>query len=741
MEKKTAVYICTGCDIGKSVDVDQLIKSTKASAKIPLCRTHAALCSSEGLAVVQKDIADEGVNAAVMAACSPRVCEREFGSLNLPVLERANLREQVVWTHPPNDEDTQMLARDQILMSCVRAQKVERPVPFLPEGLSKKILVVGGGITGMTAALEASEAGYEVALVEKEKDLGGLARRLHRSWPTKTPYCELEPIDLEQTTAQVQAKQGVRVLVGAEVESIVGAPGLFDATIKQNGSVVSDRFGAIILATGALPYDEKKLPSLGLGTLPNVVTNVTMEEMAHKGALARPTDGGPVNKVAFVQCAGSRDKEHLPYCSAHCCRTSLKQALYVLDANPEAEVFVIHQDIRAPGQAEEFFRTVQERGVTLLRGKVKEVTEGSDGAVTLRAEDVLLGQDVLLEDMDLVVLATGLVPSTRTEFDDAEALRKLAPKGSETAPADPGRPPATALHLGYRQGPELPNLKYGFPDSHFICFPYETRRTGIYAAGSVRRPGDMEQCKLDATGAALKAIQCVEQVARGQGVHPRVGDASYPEIFAQRCTQCKRCTEECPFGAYDEDEKSNPLPNPTRCRRCGVCMGACPERVISFKDYSVEMVGQMLKCLEIPEDYEEKPRVLCFVCENDAYPALDMVGMLRKQYSAFVRFVSLRCLGSVNLMWINDALNRGYDGILLLGCKHGDDYQCHFIHGSELANTRMSKISETLQRLMLESDRIRIEQVGISDVDRIPAIIQEFMQTIERVGPNPFKGM
>ncbi len=178
----------------------------------------------------------------------------------------------------------------------------------------------------------------------------------------------------------------------------------------------------------------------------------------------------------------------------------------------------------------------------------------------------------------------------------------------------------------------------------------------------------------------------------GQAVHPRAGDESYPEFFMQRCTQCKRCTEECPFGAINEDEKANPLPNPTRCRRCGVCMGACPERIISFRNYSVPMIGNMIKSIHVPDEYEEKPRLLVLACENDAYPALDLAGIRRLTYNPWVRFIQVRCLGSMNLVWIADALSKGIDGILLLGCRHGEDYQCHFIKGSELATIRMTKI-------------------------------------------------
>jgi len=252
----------------------------------------------------------------------------------------------------------------------------------------------------------------------------------------------------------------------------------------------------------------------------------------------------------------------------------------------------------------------------------------------------------------------------------------------------------------------------------------------------------METAKVldDAAGAAMKAIQCSELTAEGKAVHPRAGDMTYPEFNMNRCTQCKRCTEECPFGAINEDEKANPLPNPTRCRRCGICMGACPERIISFKNYSVGMIGNMIKSVNVPEEDEEKPRVICLICENDALPALDMAGIKRMKWSPYVRFVPMRCLGSMNLVWIADSLSRGIDGILLMGCRHGDDYQCHFMKGSELANTRLSKVSETLDRLALESDRVKFVEVGITDYDKIPQIVDDFMKTIDEVGPNPYKG-
>lgn len=751
MDRKVGVYICTGCGIGEGLDVEQLSKVAKTECKAALCKTHQMLCAPEGLEQIKADMAQEGINALLIAACSPRAKTECFRFDPCEVIsDRVNLREQVVWSHRTQgsqeqkvDEDVQMMAEDQLRMGAARLQNMDLLSPFM-EDINKRILVVGGGVTGMTAALEAAKAGYEALLVEREASLGGFAARLLKQFPQTPPYRELADPVWSVLAEAVQKEPKVTVYCSSTLERVEGAPGMFDVFIRKGEEVVQERAGAIVLATGFEPYDPSRLGHLGYGKSPNVVTTVEMEDLAKGGGLKRPSDGKAAQSVAFVLCAGSRDPEHLPYCSSVCCMTALKQALYVRQASAEAKVFIFYKDLRSPGHYENFYKRVQEDdGVFLTKGNVVAVEAQADGLVAVEVEDELMGERIQVK-VDMLVLATGMVPRT--------ALGEEAKEEVKEEPSDKKQDIASqlliptriiksnTLNLAYRQGPELPELKYGFPDSHFICFPYETRRTGIYAAGPVRQPMDICFSQEDARGAVLKAIQCVELAAQGKAVHPRAGDMSYPELFMQRCTQCKRCTEECPFGMYNEDEKGNPLPNPTRCRRCSVCMGSCPERIISFKDYSVGMIGSMIKAIEVPDETEEKPRILVLACENDAYPALDMVGIRGGSYNPYVRIISLRCLGSLNLIWIADALSKGIDGVLLLGCKHGEDYQCHMVKGSELANYRLAKVSETLDRLALESSRIRMEQVEISDYHRIPAIIDEFLRTVQEVGPNPYKG-
>jgi quinone-modifying oxidoreductase subunit QmoB len=655
-----------------------------------------------------------------------------------------NIREFVAWTLEPNNDETQAVAADYLTMGIIKTQKGDLPEPNILADLTETLLVIGGGITGMTAALEAARAGEKVVLVEKEAQLGGFANRLYKKIPTGDFFQEplIVDTDIEKTIREVESHPDIKVYKSAYVEKTDGQPGLYDVTIASKDGSETMKIGAIVMASGWQPYDATKLDYLGYGKFKDVVTNIEFEEIARKngGRIVRPSDGKEAKKVAFIQCAGSRNPNHLPYCSAMCCATSLKQAKYVRQ-NPDALAMIFYIDIRTPGRLEAYYKEAQnDPGVMLTKADVTGVTDGGKGNLFVETENSLLGEKVKIE-ADLVVLATGMVPTTKAPQEYLDGITQAAAKGDEAKKAylESTPKPEFILNLGYRQGPEIPPLEgaCGFADSNFICFQYETRRTGIYAAGGVRQPMNMAEAQEDGAGAAFKAIQCLDHVSRGVAVHPRAWDITFPDPMLIRCTACKRCTEECPFGAIDEDEKGIPYYKINRCRRCGTCMGACPERIVAFKDYSVDIVGSMIKSVESEED---EFRIIALVCENDAYPALDTAAINRKRIDPSVRFVSLRCLGGMNLVWVADALSKGIDGVLLLGCKYGENYQCHFVKGSELANYRFSKIGETLNRLQLESERVQMMQVAISEYDRLPEMINEFVEKVKEIGPNPFKG-
>lgn len=412
---------------------------------------------------------------------------------------------------------------------------------------AKPILVIGGGIAGITATVEAAEVGYRVILVEQEAYLGGRVARMHRYFPKMCP----PTCGLEINTRRIRGNPRIQVYTLASVESISGSAGDFQAKLKIGPRLVTDssvlddtildslnserpddfnygmnttkslyrpydmaypphyvldmetlsqedaeklsgilrtgptdlpmketviavEVGAIIVATGWRPYDATRLDTLGFGVYPNVITNVMMERLASRGGptggeILRPSDGKKAENVAFVQCAGSRDKNHLPYCSTVCCMGSLKQTRYVREAHENAKATIFYIDIRTLGRQEKFyFDMLEDPGVRFVKGKVAKITEDAASKdLILDVEDTLLGE-ILREQFDLVVLATGLVPNT-------EAIGTLC---------------------------DLSLDEYGFVAG-------STPSTGVYAAGCVKRPCDVSRSTKDATGAALKAIQCL----------------------------------------------------------------------------------------------------------------------------------------------------------------------------------------------------------------------------------------
>ncbi len=409
---------------------------------------------------------------------------------------------------------------------------------------TQSVLVVGGGMSGLTAAVEIGEVGYDVVIVERRPYLGGRVAQLHQYFPKLCPpYC-----GLEINFRRIKDNPHIKFFTSAEVEKILGQAGNFDVTIKikpryvnsncticgkcveacpeertdefnyglsktkaiylphemafpakyaidetacnkcgkcveacpynaidlnEEVKTVDLKVGAIIWATGWKPYDATKMDKLGFGKYPNVITNVMMERLAAvngptKGKILRPSDHKPPKSIAFVQCAGSRDENHLPYCSAICCLASMKQANYIKEQYPDAKIYIFYIDLRAFGRFEDFYNRIKElENVSFIKGKVANITETKDKTLIVEAEDALAAKKIK-QEVEMVVLATGMMPVTTEEKVPAEGVV-------------------------YDEFNFLSDLEDG----------------GIYAAGCSKRPMDVASCVQDATGAAIKAIQTI----------------------------------------------------------------------------------------------------------------------------------------------------------------------------------------------------------------------------------------
>ncbi|MBQ7608822.1 MAG: hydrogenase iron-sulfur subunit [Desulfovibrionaceae bacterium] len=758
MAEKIGVYFDLA-NIGYGVDVQNLADEAAKKWGDLVALTKLVPELATAVKEISADIAAQKLDGVLLCGASPRLDNDLY---RFPVqVDYVNLREQCILSYKNPDgspyvvaekapDALQQMALDYVNMGIAKLQKSNVP-DSAAITTTPRILVIGGGWTGLTAAHEAASMGYDVVLVEKKAELGGAVANMPVSSPLGPLWENKTETNLKDKIARVTNNPRITVYTNAVMEKLEGQPGEYVASISVDGNTKTENVGTLILATGWVPLDNKYLEPMGLGKSSKVVTaaefgkmlandceipkrvafvlDTTMaekvweeeakkaaEEAAKAAENAQPEEKTEVEDKEFVK-NDLESFQHLKYSNAVNSVGMLRLANTVCEkTNDGSQAYILYKNMTVPGILERFYKKMQDRlGVMMTKADVTAIREvGNHMVVT--CENTLLGEDFDLE-ADLVVLPTGLVPTTAKDV---------------------------TVQFAYRQGPDFPDLELfdGFADSNYICFPYETRRTGVYAAGCVRQPLTLDACEVDARGAVLKAVQCLEAAGRGVAVHPRALDPSFPVFNFVRCTQCKRCTEECPFGALDDDEKGTPKPNPARCRRCGTCFGACPERVISFANYNIDQIGSMIRQVQVPANFKkEGPRILILACENDAYPALDMAGMRRRTWSPYCRIIPVRCLGSVNAIWISDAMSKGFDGVMLLGCKYGDDYQCHFVKGSEICNRRMQNIAETLNRLGVQPERVEQLEVAIDEYDKVPSLIDGFVTRIVALGPNPFKGM
>lgn len=627
----------------------------------------------------------------------------------------------------PSPEQTFEAARlarhDCLHMAVARLLACQPPVPrtTLPQTL--RLLVLGGGWTGLAAAQAAASCGLSVLLIEKNDVLGGAARFLPPELPCAAPWDEAVPLRLAERIQAVQTHPAIQVLRGVELASLTGQPGDFLATLTDGSRHAC---GGVLLATGWQPSN---LPALlGLAGLPLVLTagdfvRRLQEDRITGAHILFLTDTQTLEQQALARAPEAErpllERRLRQLHAAHGVNSlgmlSLARAVAERSPAQRPASTLLFRQMTLSGVLERYYRKAQAHpALRLARGEALDIAADAEGVRLRFRQAGLGGRDGVAElKADLLVLPECMPPA-----------------------GDEGMLPVTA---GSRAA-ILPDCSRfdGYAASSFICFPYETRRTGIVAAGCAREPQSLESCAEDAQGAVLALLRDMRAVAQGLSPHPRSGDGDCPQFELSRCTRCNRCVEECPFGALEVDAEGLPRHFPARCRRCGVCFGACPERVVSLAGQNMRMGQDMMDAVSLPSSAAcPRPLALVLACENDALPALREAQARWGAHPA-VRIMGVRCLGSVNVQWLVDALTGRYDGVLLLGCADGEDAQCHFGTGSALCRQRLHNLAETLLERGLDARRVRLEPTGRDAACALPDRLDLFLECLAALGPSPF---
>lgn len=651
---RIGVFIChCGTNIAGTVNIAEVMEAAKKMSMVVYVSDNKYTCSEPGQASIREAIIENRLNRVVIGSCSPRMHESTFrrtvasAGLNPYLLEIANLREHCSWVHGDSKEAATTKA---IALIKMAVGKVARHEALYPKqiGLTKRALVIGGGITGIQAALDIANSGYEVVLVEREPSIGGHMSQLDKTFPTlDCSACILTP-----KMVDVAQHPNITLLTYAEVQRVSGFVGNFEVEIRQKarkvdhstctgcgtcwqkcpetteaefdlglgkrtaiyipfaqavppkpvidtdhcryikhlqfieekmegkppppcriceklcptGSIdwgqqdqlLTEKFGAIIVATGYQTFDHSVYREYGGGKYPDVITGLQLERMMSAsgptgGEVTRPSDGTHPKTVVFVSCVGSRDiQKGRAYCSKVCCMYMTKHALMLKEHGPEMQCYIFYIDLRAGGKDyEEFYqRAQQEYGAVYLRGRVSKIYQNGKQLI-VRGEDSLLGQLVEIP-ADLVVLATGIIPS-----DGAAEL-------------------ARTLKISY-------DTNHFFVEAHPKLRPVETQSDGLFLAGTCVGPRDIPDCVAQGSAAAAKVAALFSQ-------DMLITDPMTAIVDAMRCTGCLLCTEVCPFSAIDSqvtrEKRTVAVVNESLCKGCGLCVAACRPGAVSLRGFT-----------------------------------------------------------------------------------------------------------------------------------------------------------
>jgi heterodisulfide reductase subunit A len=552
-ETRVGVFVChCGANIGRVVDVPSVVEYSSTLDNVVHAEEGLFICSTDAAAQIANTIREKGLNRVVVAACTPRTHEPLFrdtlreGGINQYFFDMANIREHCSWVHSKEKEEATKKAKDIVRMSVARTVNLE-PLQEFDLPVNKAGLVVGGGLAGMTSALSLANQGFEVHLVEKDKDLGGMARRIHYT---------LEGLDvqayLNELIRKVYQHPLIHVYHDAAITEVSGYVGNFTTTVKSEGRIKKILHGVVILAVGA---DEYKPGEYLYGEDDRVLTQLELEEQ-----ITRCTDR-MVNSqsVVMIQCVGCREGDR-NYCARICCSQAIKNALKLKKLNPEMDIYILFRDMRTYGFTEDYYREAADKDVKFIRWepqdrpRVEPATAEGKPVLRVTVPDPVLGQRIAL-DADLLVLSAAVVPSKGNRQISRLFKTPLSPDGF-------------------------------FQEAHVKLRPVDFAADGIFLCGTGHYPKHIAETISQAYGAAGRAVTLLSR-------ETVTASGAVCEVNEHDCVACGACIRACTYGAIEFHETpkgKKARVNPILCKGDGLCNARCPTNAIILKHYTDEEV-------------------------------------------------------------------------------------------------------------------------------------------------------
>jgi heterodisulfide reductase subunit A len=567
-EPRIGVFVChCGTNIAGVVSISDVVEYAQTLPGVAYAENNLYTCSNDTQERIKEKIKEHNLNRVVVASCTPRTHEplfrntiREAG-LNPYLFEMANIRDQCSWVHMREPGKATVKSKDLVRMAVAKARLIE-PLQKRAVPITKSALVIGGGLSGMVSAIEFSNQGFDVHLVEKEKELGGHLKNIHYLLTQDDPQNELKNL-LEQ----VKKSEKIHLHTEAKIENIEGSVGNFKTKISTNGKSEEFEHGVVIVATGAQEYKPKEYL---YGQHEGVMTQIELEQrLATNGEWSDAGKNDIPKNVVMIQCVGSRDEER-PYCSRVCCSESVKNALKIKELSPETNVYVLYRDIRTYGFRESYYTKARQQNVIFMRydeDKKPEVTKNGNG-LQVEVFDQTLEMPIEIS-ADLVVLSTGIV----------------ADKGNETI----------AKFL------KVPLNKEGFfLEAHMKLRPVDFATDGVFLCGLAHSAKATDESIIQAQAAAARAATILSQDSIEL-------EANISQVVDESCDGCAYCVEPCPYQAIalieymkNGDVKKTVEVNESACKGCGCCMATCPKKGIFVRGFKLEQIGaQVNAALEV----------------------------------------------------------------------------------------------------------------------------------------------